>query len=390
MQVEGRLCRRRQAWHTVEQCESHKSNREGGYRMASQEHVDLLKQGARAWNIWRGKHLDIRPDLSEANLSVANLSVANLSRADLSRADLNRANLSVANLSVANLGRAYLMGVDLNRADLIEADLNGADLSGAYLMGAYLMGADLGVADLSGANLSGANLSGANLSGANLSDAIIGETILDNLDLRTVTGLETVRHRFPSGITTRTLERSQGDIPEVFLRGVGLSDTFITYVRSLVARPIEYYTCFLSYSNKDQEIVDRLYADLQSKGVRCWYAPHKLKPGDYYRHEIEQSIRVYDKLVLVLSEHSIESEWVEKEVETALKREDSMDMTKQVLFPLRLDDAVLQCRRAWVRSLRYHRHIADFTGWKQHDTYREQFERLLSHLKAGTFERAEP
>jgi hypothetical protein len=66
-----------------------------------------------------------------------------------------------------------------------------------------------------------------------------------------------------------------------------------------------------------------------------------------------------------------------------------MDMTKQILFPLRLDEAVLQSRRAWVRSLRYHRHIADFTGWKQHDTYLEQFERLLSHLKAGTFEPGE-
>src|SRR5262249_37435403 len=132
--------------------------------------------------------------------------------------------------------------------------------------------------------------------------------------------------------------------------------------------------------------VDRLYADLQSRGVRCWYAPHKLQPGDYYRHRIDESIRIYDKLVLILSKNSVESEWVEKEVDAALKKEESMDMTRQVLFPLRLDNAVLQSRRAWVRSLRYHRHIADFTGWKDHDTYLKQFERLLSHLKTGTFE----
>jgi hypothetical protein len=61
-----------------------------------------------------------------------------------------------------------------------------------------------------------------------------------------------------------------------------------------------------------------------------------------------------------------------------------MDMTRQVLFPLRLDNAALQSRRAWVRSLRYHRHIADFTGWKDYDTYLKQFERLLSDLKADT------
>ncbi len=63
--------------------------------------------------------------------------------------------------------------------------------------------------------------------------------------------------------------RSEGDIPDVFLRGAGLSDTFITYARTLVQNPIEYYTCFMSYSSKDKEFAERLYADLQHKGVRC-------------------------------------------------------------------------------------------------------------------------
>jgi hypothetical protein len=66
-----------------------------------------------------------------------------------------------------------------------------------------------------------------------------------------------------------------------------------------------------------------------------------------------------------------------------------MDMSQQVLFPLRLDNAVLESRRAWVRSLRFHRHIADFTGWKDHDTYLQGFERLLSDLKADTLNRTE-
>src|SRR5262249_26973615 len=159
---------------------------------------------------------------------------------------------------------------------------------------------------------------------------------------------------------TDTILRSEGDIPEVFLRGAGLDDTFLSYVLSLAKKPIQYYSCFLSYSNKDQDVVDRLYADPQSGNVRCWYARHELKPGDYYRYRIDESIRVYDKLVLVLSEHSIKSQWVEEEVEAALKREESMDMTEQVLFPLRLDDAAMRSERSWIKSLRYHRHIADF------------------------------
>jgi hypothetical protein len=57
--------------------------------------------------------------------------------------------------------------------------------------------------------------------------------------LHQIKGLETIHHIGPSGISTSTLERSEGDIPEVFLRGAGLSDSFITYARSLVQRPIQ-------------------------------------------------------------------------------------------------------------------------------------------------------
>jgi TIR domain len=35
-------------------------------------------------------------------------------------------------------------------------------------------------------------------------------------------------------------------------------------------------SCFISYLTKDQEFADRLYADLQNKGVQCWFAPHDL------------------------------------------------------------------------------------------------------------------
>jgi hypothetical protein len=94
--------------------------------------------------------------------------------------------------------------------------------------------------------------------------------------------------------------RSQGDIPEIFLRGADVSDTIITYVSSLVGKPIEYYSCFISYSSKDQEFVERLYVDLQSKGVRCWFAPEDLEIGDKIRPRIEESIKLHDKLLLVL------------------------------------------------------------------------------------------
>jgi TIR domain len=61
----------------------------------------------------------------------------------------------------------------------------------------------------------------------------------------------------------------------------------------------------------DESISKRLHADLQANGVRCWFAPHNLKPGDFFRQEIDKAIHLQDKLLLILSEHSIQSNWVE-------------------------------------------------------------------------------
>jgi len=198
------------------------------------------------------------------------------------------------------------------------------------------------------------------------------------VDLRGVKGLERVVHRAPSGITTSTLERSQGDIPEAFLRGVGLSDTFITSLSSLVTKPIEYYTCFISYSSYDQDFAERVYADLQSNGVRCWFAPEDMRIGDKIRPRIDESISVYDKLLLVLSEHSMQSTWVETEVETAFEKEQHNN--KLVLFPVKVDETVMHTKQAWAATIRRMRHIGDFTRWKDHDAYQKSFTCLLRDL----------
>ena len=71
-------------------------------------------------------------------------------------------------------------------------------------------------------------------------------------------------------------------------------------------------------------------------GVRCWYAPEDMKIGDKIRARIDDSIRMYDKLLIILSRYSIASDWAEKEVETAFEKE--RQQNKTVLFPIRLDD----------------------------------------------------
>lgn len=409
--------------------------------MANQQDFDRLAKGVKNWNQWREKHPAVRPklsnsiltaidlnganlsgaDLSGANLDAADLSNANLVMTDLSGANFNNANLSGADLSAANLSRATfnrtilnraiftaadLSGIDLSGVYLGEANLNSTDLSGANLSGAYLSEADLSEADLTGADLTGADLSnadltgadltgadlsgtdlseadlcGAILNGANLSEANIGRTIFGYVDLSMVKGLETIFHIGPSTIGIDTIYRSHGLIPKIFLQRAGIPERFVTYMHSLIGESINFSSCFISYSNKDKDFVERLYVDLQSKGVRCWFAPEDMKIGDRIRVRIDESIHIFDKLLLVLSQHSVASEWVEYEVETALDKEQEGKLP--VLFPIRLDEAVMKITTSWAAHIKRTRHIGDFENWEKSDDYQKAFSRLLRDLEAG-------
>ena len=131
----------------------------------------------------------------------------------------------------------------------------------------------------------------------------------------------------------------------------------------------------------DQAFAERLYADLQNKGVRCWYAPEDMKIGDEFRSRIDASIHLHDRLLLILSAHSLKSRWVQKEVETAFEKEEKDN--RLVLFPIRLDDTVMQMDVGWAADIRRQRHIGNFTQWKEHDAYQQAFARLLRDLTSA-------
>jgi hypothetical protein len=361
--------------------------------MANSEQLAKIKEGveawndwskanrAEAWNDWKPANSEIVPDLSKADLCEANLRGANLRKARLGGANLREAKLSSANLRRAMLRGAKLIDAKLIGASLGGADLTDADLSNANLSNANVIGASLGGANLSGANLFHANLSSADLSEADFSRARLGGTVFGDNDLSKARGLEAVAHLRSSTIGIDTIYRSQGKIPLAFLRGVGVPENFIEYMGSLTGKALEFYSCFISYSTRDQEFADRLYADLQNKGVRCWFAPHDLRTGDKFQEVIEGSIRVYEKLLIILSENSVVSDWVEREVQAAVEKE-RRSPGDTVLFPIRLDDAVMQSNRAWAADIRRTRHIGDFRKWKDHDSLKNAFERLLRDLKA--------
>jgi hypothetical protein len=261
-----------------------------------------------------------------------------------------------------------------------KPDLSGADLSGA----------NLSEADLRDADLDRANLHRANLDGANLDGAIIAHTILVDVDLSTVKGLDTIHHYAPSSIGIDTLSRSKGKIPEVFLRGAGVPENFITFMKSLTSAAFAFYSCFISYSTKDQDFADRLYADLQAKGVRCWFAPHSIQGGRKIHEQIDEAIKVYDKLLLILSDASMSSNWVKTEIANARAKE--RQQKRQMLFPIslvpfdRIKEWKLFDADTGIDSAREIREyfVPDFSNWKDHDVYAKAFDLLVRSLKADS------
>jgi hypothetical protein len=301
--------------------------------MANLKHLKILKQGVDAWNQWTLENPRITADLDGANLRDSNLRGA----------DLLGANLGAANLRAANLAWALLAEANLGGADLVWADLRGA-----------------------------------NLAWADLTKATISYTTFGDNDLSNVKGLETVHHSGPSTIGIDTIYKSKGNIPEVFLRGCGVPEDFIVYMKSLVGKPIEFYSCFISYSSKDDDFAQRLYADLQAKNVRCWKFDENAKWGEPVWGEIDRSIRLYDKLVVICSENSLQSQPVIREIERALQREDREK--KNILFPVRIDDYLFEewdhPRKADVVS----KTVGDFRGWKNMEDYSKAFKRFLDAI----------
>ena len=356
--------------------------------MANPEHLEILRQGVEHWNKWAKQNLEVHANLHEADLRSVDLREAYLRWADLRRANLKEAVLIKTDLRGANLAEADLSGAILSGADLYDADLNTAVLLGTRLSDTNLRGANLSRASLVRASLGGAKLSGANLRNADLAGARVAGTYFNDVDLSGTKGLESILHNGPSTVGIDTIYKSRGKIPEVFLRGCGVPDEFIAYIGSMVGRPIEFYSCFISYSTKEQEFAERLHADLQAKGVRCWFAPDEIKAGRKLDEQIDEAIRLHDKLLLILSEHSMSSNWVKTEIANARGREKKEG--KQLLFPITL--VPFETIKHWklfdadigIDSAREVREyfIPDFSNWKDHSSYQTAFQRLVKDLKA--------
>ena len=427
--------------------------------MANAEQLSILRQGTEVWNGWRAKNIYVYADFNEsdlngvdlsgADLRIAHLRRANLFRADLSGADLTGAdlsdadlreatlretNLSKANLNGARISSAFAKDANLIQANLLAANLRNANFSNASFSDATLMVANLERADLSGANLTKTNLTKADLSGirlrradlsgakltrtnltasnlveaklieADLADAIfseaqVGNTVFANSDLSQVIGLENLDHRGPSHVSMDTFVLSKGKIPEVFLRGCGLSDADIEYtklsgpdlgreeierilhnIRQLrEAQALQTSPLFIAYSPADSRFVDKVGNSLTKKGIRFWRDMHDAKAMRVER-QINHASRQNPTVLLVLSANSLSSAWIEHEIRAlgGVERE----IGRAVLHFVALDDHWKDGRspnRILEQFNEYN--IVDFSAWRDDSQFHGIFRKLIEGLE---------
>jgi hypothetical protein len=89
---------------------------------------------------------------------------------------------------------------------------------------------------------------------------------------------------------------------------------------------------FISYSSQDRQFVDRLVGDLRKNHVKVWIDTWEIKLGDSIIDKISQGIQENDYIAVVLSQSSIRSGWVKRELAASIIRE--LEEKRVIILPL--------------------------------------------------------
>ncbi len=153
------------------------------------------------------------------------------------------------------------------------------------------------------------------------------------------------------------------DIKHTHLLSQRLSEIFLTenliwhdihhsQLRDTISRRLPKSTVFISHSSKDKPFVRRLVHELSTdNSLRVWIDENEIHAGDDIQRAITQSLRPTDTdwLLLVISEHSTESSWVNFEVSQFMGFADGKNIIPVVLakgrhFPEPIDNLIRRLR----------------------------------------------
>jgi uncharacterized protein YjbI with pentapeptide repeats len=353
-------------------------------------------------------------NFSGHDLTGVDFTGATIISCDFEQCDLSQACFESASLQTVSFRGAVLVGCDFRLTRMLGCKLKDSELEDSTFRDAILFGCsfrrssmssvDLLNCYMSHTDLSDASLRGAEMVFTNACEVIFGGTdfsgarfygtvLAQCYNLDEAHGLAEIEHLGSSTMDVNTFKASAGELPDAFLLGIGLTGDEIQNLRAMYSVGIRFYSCFLSHADPDQEFADHLRKDLIANSVSCWHYRHDIQGGKHWRTQVQTAIKLHDKVVLICSENSVVRQNVVDEIITAIERE--RETGEQKLFPIRLDDFILDLdildiadaamesgrwREDWVRYVRSY-HIPDFSGWKDHDSYQREFQKLIRDLK---------
>lgn len=146
-------------------------------------------------------------------------------------------------------------------------------------------------------------------------------------------------------------------------------------------------SCFISFSAKDYPFARQLRSRLQRENIKVWYSPKELKSGGKVSEDLARAIHSYNAFIMVLSETSLQSEWLHKEIRET-KEVEKAEHTRK-LFAITLvnfdrikgsfDEAI---KKELASNLPEH-YMADFSNWRIRKNFEKGFTKLLRDLRAA-------
>lgn len=139
-----------------------------------------------------------------------------------------------------------------------------------------------------------------------------------------------------------------------------------------------YYSCFLSHSSLDKKFAGKLYDDLRTDGVACWYSAEDLPPGALWKVELQENLRTAERVLVLVSSHSLQSAGVRDEMNAVLT---PGQLTTSRIVPIKLlDDQTWKTADiSWVVAARDSVQAVDFGD--SIENYDRNYSKLLAALK---------
>lgn len=104
------------------------------------------------------------------------------------------------------------------------------------------------------------------------------------------------------------------------------------------------YSCFLSYSRKDEEIVAKYSKTLESEGLSHWVDRQQIQAGDVWEKAITQGLKLSDVCVVFVTRNILDS-FVAREVAIA-------NELRKKIIPIALDDMIESEQNLLIKNLR--------------------------------------